>query len=76
MTSKLSFIIENLWSILILSLIIIVFIVIYERNNKNKIAIDEKIKKENWLSSMDLKASRIQYILAVVVLLFIALLQK
>ena len=62
--SGLAFLYNNIGAIILLSLIIIIFIVIYERNHKSY-EVPEKIKKENWVSSMDLKASRVSVIIVI-----------
>ena len=73
---KISFFLENIEAISILSVIIIIFIVLYERSNNERSKADEKIIKENWLSSMDLKASRIGLIILFIFGLIFTLLQK
>ena len=63
---RISFLLDNIGVISILSVIIIIFIVLYERNNNEHFKVEEKIVKENWLSSMDLKVSRISLIILVI----------
>ena len=73
---KISFLLDNIGVVSILSVIIIIFIVLYERNNNEHFKVEEKIVKENWLSSMDLKVSRISLIILVIFGLIFALFQK